>query len=239
MRNKYKLHIGFGLLFVLLSGCSSVATEEEISDAIVDGVKQEVDKAVEQTVETVKTEGKQRAKELIEEGTSKVDEWLRDVFIDSNEVVKTEGTTQQYKMEYISNYDGDTYTLKFLEGPNKGQKVKVRHLLLDSSEVTKKQPFSGEAQELAQELLENGAVTLEYDIGETMDHYQRVLAYIRVDGELLGTKLIEEGLAYVRYVNPPNTRYLDEFKAAESIAKEKGIGIWSIENYATDKGFNP
>lgn len=239
MRNKYKLHIGFGLLIVLLSGCSSVATEEEISDAIVDGVKQEVDKAVEQTVETVKTEGKQRAKELIEEGTSKVDEWLKDVSIDSNEVIKTEGTTQQYKMEYISNYDGDTYTLKFLEGPNKGQKVKVRHLLLDSSEVTKKQPFSGEAQELAQELLENGAVTLEYDIGETMDHYQRVLAYIRVDGELLGTKLIEEGLAYVRYVNPPNTRYLDEFKAAESIAKEKGIGIWSIENYVTVKGFNP
>lgn len=230
-----------GLIIVLLlSGCSDAPSEEEISEAITEVVKQEVNKAVEQTVGTVKEEGKQKAQDLLEEGTGKLEEWLGEVSLDPSEVLKTEGTTQQYKMEYISNFDGDTYTLLFLEGPNKGQKVKVRQLLLDSSEVSKGHPFSSEAQERAQELLESGAVTLEYDVGDKFDHYQRTLAYIRIDGEHIGTKLIEAGLAYVRYVNPPNTRYLDEFKEAETRAKEKGIGIWSIENYVTENnGFKP
>lgn len=238
------LYIGI-LSMVILVGCSDVPTEEEVTKAVADKVEEEVNKAVEQTIDKVKEEGKQTAEDLVEEGTNKLNEWLSGTSENSSEtnqsteVLQTNGTTEQYQMKYISNYDGDTIKLAFLEGPNKGQEIKVRHLLFDSSEIAEKHPFSKEAQKRAQEILESGNVTLEYDIGSTLDKYGRTLAYLRIDGEHLGTSLISEGLARVAYVFPPNTRYLDEFKAAEKIAKDKGIGIWSIENYATDSGFKP
>ena len=54
----------------------------------------------------------------------------------------------------------------------------------------------------------------------------------------MNEKLIEEGLGRVAYVFPPNTRHLTKFEEAQQRAKAKGIGIWSIEDYATDSGFN-
>lgn len=49
--------------------------------------------------------------------------------------------------------------------------------------------------------------------------------------------LREKGLARVA-VYPPNTKYLDEMKEIESAAKAKKVGIWSIENYATEDGYH-
>src|SRR6476646_7761616 len=50
--------------------------------------------------------------------------------------------------------------------------------------------------------------------------------------------LLEKGLARVAYIYAPNTKYLDEFEAIQKKAQTKEIGIWSIENYVTDKEFN-
>ncbi|WP_342536079.1 excalibur calcium-binding domain-containing protein [Sporosarcina sp. FSL K6-3508] len=49
---------------------------------------------------------------------------------------------------------------------------------------------------------------------------------------------MKEGLARVAYVYLPNTRYLDEFEKAEQQAKKSGVGIWILEDYATDRGFD-
>src|SRR5690606_7995797 len=64
------------------------------------------------------------------------------------------------------------------------------------------------------------------------------LAYVYVDGVSVQEKLLEEGLARVAYVYPPNTRHLDPYEKAQEKAKKKELGIWSIENYATDRGFD-
>ena len=230
---------------LFLVGCSEVAekpTQEELTEEITKKLEEEVDKAVEQTIDQVKEEGKQKAENLLQEGSNKLNEWLGSTSkeslsttSESGDVLKSDGTIEQYKMEYISNYDADTLKLRFLEGPNKGQVVKTRLLLIDATEMKdrktgKPQPFAVEGQERAEQLLRNAkTITSTFDVGERVDKYDRALLYVFLDNKLLQTSLVEEGLASIRYVNPPNTRHLDELKEAEALAKEKGIGIWSIK----------
>src|SRR5690606_2492687 len=95
-----------------------------------------------------------------------------------------------------------------------------------------------QAKERNRELLADGEVAIEFDIGQRTDKYGRLLAYVYVNGESVQEKLLEEGLARVGYVYPPSTRHLERFELAEKRAKDKGFGIWSIEDYATERGFD-
>ncbi|MEK5149062.1 thermonuclease family protein [Psychrobacillus sp. FSL K6-4615] len=245
---------GILVLVSLLVGCSEQVTEEEITKAVTDKVESEINKAVNETVDKVKQEGKETAEGLIEDGSNKLSEWLSgttDTSSETNEtreITHSNGSVEEYEVEYISNYDGDTLKVRFLEGDsdNVGKTLNTRLLLVDSSELKdrnsgKPQPYSKEARDRAKELLNNAkTIKASFDIGSRFDHYDRALLYISIDGKLLQTTLAEEGLVMVRYINAPNTRHLDEIKAAEGRAKEKGIGIWSIEDYATsEKGFTP
>ena len=60
----------------------------------------------------------------------------------------------------------------------------MRYLLVDSPEIKKgkNQPFGKEASERNRELLESGNVSIEFDVGERMDKYSRLLSYLYVDG---------------------------------------------------------
>lgn len=69
-------------------------------------------------------------------------------------------------------------------------------------------------------------MTIEFDVGNRIDDYGRLLAYIYVDGESIQEKLLEEGLARVAYIFSPNTKYLNNFEEASEITKEKNTGIW-------------
>src|SRR5690606_34259891 len=42
----------------------------------------------------------------------------------------------------------------------------------------------------------------------------------------------------VAYVYAPNTKYVDRYYEIQKEAQQKGIGIWSIENYAQEDGFH-
>ncbi|MFJ7936306.1 thermonuclease family protein [Sporosarcina sp. NPDC096371] len=75
-------------------------------------------------------------------------------------------------------------------------------------------------------------------IGERFDKYGRLQVYIYVDGVSVQVKLLEEGLARVGYVYPPNTRHLDVFEKAQEKAKKAGIGIWTLDDYVTERGFD-
>lgn len=54
---------------------------------------------------------------------------------------------------------------------------------------------------------------------------------------LVNEQLLEKGLARVAYVYEPNTKYVDKFYEIQKKAMKQEIGIWSIENYATEDGF--
>ncbi|WP_041077134.1 thermonuclease family protein [Bacillus sp. OxB-1] len=140
-------------------------------------------------------------------------------------------------VELVKVIDGDTIKIIY-----EGKEQNVRYLLIDTPETNHprlgKQPFGDEAKARNQELINSGTLEIEFDIGEQIDKYGRLLAYVYVDGESVQEKLLEEGLARVAYVYPPNTRHLDPYEKKQDAAKKKGLGIWSIEDYATDRGFD-
>ncbi|MBL5844642.1 thermonuclease family protein [Bacillus sporothermodurans] len=98
------------------------------------------------------------------------------------------------------------------------------------------QPFGPEASNFTKKMLTNKSIELEMDVQER-DKYGRLLAYIWLDGKMFNRILLEKGLARVA-IFPPNTKYVDDFERIQDKARQKEIGIWSIENYATDRGFN-
>lgn len=133
--------------------------------------------------------------------------------------------------------DGDT--VKVTIG---NQTETIRMLLIDTPESvhpTKPvQPFGREASNYLKEMLPNGTkVELEYDV-EKRDKYDRLLAYIWLDGKMMNEVLVEKGFARVAYIYEPNTKYETRLKKVEETAKKEKIGIWSIPNYVTNRGFD-
>ncbi|MDN4608036.1 thermonuclease family protein [Sporosarcina highlanderae] len=149
----------------------------------------------------------------------------------------TSGTTAHIPVKLVKTIDGDTIKILY-----EGKEINVRYLLIDTPETSHprlgKQPFGEEAKERNRQLVNSGALSIEFDVGERYDKYDRLLAYVYVDGKSVQETLLSEGLARVAYVYPPNTRHLSPFEEAQAVAKKKGLGIWSVENYATDSGFN-
>lgn len=132
--------------------------------------------------------------------------------------------------------DGDTIVVKV-----DGKEEKVRFLLIDTPELNHKdfngpQPFAVEAKQFLSELIEGKSIELEMGISER-DKYGRLLAWVFFEGKSVQELLLKNGYARVAYVYSPNVKYVDEYRVIQEEAQKKAVGIWSIENYATDKGF--
>lgn len=131
--------------------------------------------------------------------------------------------------------DGDTIDVEI-----KGQDERVRLLLIDTPETKHPskpvQSFGPEASEYTKTALLGKQVGLEKDVSER-DQYGRVLAYIWLDDKMHNEALIEKGLARVATF-PPDIKYVDRFREVQLEAQQKGVGIWSIEDYVQDKGFD-
>lgn len=132
--------------------------------------------------------------------------------------------------------DGDTIEINY-----QGRTESVRLLLVDTPETKHPQlpvqPFGPEASAFAEEMLLGKTVQVEFD-GPKRDKYDRMLAYLWVDGKNFNEMLLEKGLARYAYVYDPPYTHQSSMKAAEARAKEKRIGIWSIDSYVTSSGYN-
>jgi len=141
-----------------------------------------------------------------------------------------------FDAEVVSVTDGDTIKVKI-----NGQVEAVRFLLVDTPETNHprlgEQPFGQEAKAFTKNMLEGKTVQLEKDVSDG-DKYGRLLYYLYVDGKSVQEELLRNGLARVAYVYVPNTKYVDQYYRIQKEAQEKGIGIWSVENYAQKDGFH-
>ncbi|GHI00908.1 thermonuclease family protein [Neobacillus kokaensis] len=138
----------------------------------------------------------------------------------------------------VKNIDGDTVEVKI-----NNRVEKLRMLCVDTPETHHPrlgvQPFGPEASEYTKKILSVGEkVEIEPGIGDGRDKYGRLLGYIYIDGKMFNKMLLEKGLARIAYVYAPNTKYVDEFYAVQKEAQKKGVGIWSIENYAQEDGYH-
>ncbi|MFG6118731.1 thermonuclease family protein [Thalassobacillus sp. B23F22_16] len=129
--------------------------------------------------------------------------------------------------------DGDTIEINY-----NGETESVRLLLVDTPEVHGgTQKYGPEASAFAKEMLKPGTEVQYESDGPKRDHYGRLLGYLWVNGELFNEKLLENGLARYAYVYDPPYKYQVRLKQAEARARNKGIGIWSMDGYVTSDGF--
>ena len=127
--------------------------------------------------------------------------------------------------------DGDT--AYFFKGK---ESLKFRFLGIDTPESVhpqkKEEPFGKEASNYTCDALKNAKkILIEYDENsKKTDKYNRELAWIWVDDELLQQKLVREGLAQVAYVYG-NYFYIDKLCANQKVAMDKKLNVWQNKDY--------
>ena len=122
--------------------------------------------------------------------------------------------------------DGDTARF-FINGESKT----VRFLSINAPEIAHddvlEEFYGNEASEYTCKILSRAkSIKLEYDSkSDKVDKYDRVLAWVYVDGDLLQKELVSNGYAEVRYVYD-DYMYSKELKELEKVSKEKKLGMW-------------
>lgn len=115
--------------------------------------------------------------------------------------------------------DGDTVEL---EGGRR-----VRYLLVDTPEISGEasECFGPEARQLNADLVEGQEVELSYD-RQCEDDFDRLLAYVSVQGREVNRVLVERGFACVLYIPPNGEDRLEEFESLEATARAEDRGLW-------------
>lgn len=132
-------------------------------------------------------------------------------------------------VEYKSLSDGDTANFKV-----GGMTMACRFLAIDTPETSGNsglQPWALAAKAYTQNALENAEVIiLEKDLeSDIVDDYGRLLAWIWVDGELLNYQLVEEGLAWVKYLYG-DYKYNPVMITLESNVQKTKVKIWGQDD---------
>ena len=123
--------------------------------------------------------------------------------------------------------DGDTIKVKI-----DNKEYTVRMLAIDTPESVhpeKKVEYYGkEASEYTCNIVSNAKkIELEYDSGsDKTDKYDRLLAWVIVDGELLQDKLVSLGYAEVAYLYG-DYKYTSLLEEHQELASAKNLGIWN------------
>lgn len=153
------------------------------------------------------------------------------IYYDKDFNVIKDANEEQKKVEVTLHATVDGDTAKFNQN---GEVITVRFLAIDTPETKHPdkgvEPYGVEASDFTKEKLTNGKkIVLEYDNHSTKtDKYNRHLAWVWVDGELLQQMLVEKGLAKVEYIYG-DYKYLEQLQETEKIAKEQKVGIWQNE----------
>lgn len=132
--------------------------------------------------------------------------------------------------------DGDTIAFVI-----DGRSEKVRLIGMDTPEsvhpdANKNTPYGDEAKKYVEEFFKEHkgkAIQLEYDVSK-YDRYNRILAYVWIDGKMLNETLLSEGYAQLA-TYPPNTRYVEQFQKAQTAARQAERGFWNGNAVAFDK----
>ena len=114
--------------------------------------------------------------------------------------------------------DGDTVELEGGE--------RLRYIGMDTPESTnQRECFGEEATARNRDLVEGHIVLLETDVSDR-DRYGRLLRYVYVNDVMVNERLVLEGFANASTF-PPDVKYQERFRAAETTAREAEAGLWS------------
>ncbi len=143
-------------------------------------------------------------------------------FVLKNSAGKLDGKMASYKVLHV--IDGDTFVVK-----DNGSEKKVRMIGIDAPESaaydkSENTPEGKAAAEYLKKLIEGKTVKLEFDVG-MYDQYDRLLAYVYYNGEMINKVLLKEGYAVTMTIQP-NIKYADEFYELQKEAQRSKKGFW-------------
>ncbi len=121
--------------------------------------------------------------------------------------------------QVVSVHDGGTLTVLLA-----GRHEKVRLNGIDAPELDQS-PWGVKARDVLKALVGEKTVRLETDVTKR-DQYKRLLAYVYIGDLFVNAEMIRQGQA-VLYTVPPNVAHVDEYRKAQTEAKEAGRGVWN------------
>lgn len=133
------------------------------------------------------------------------------------------------KVTFSKCVDGDTFKVLLDD-----KEYTVRMLAIDTPESV--HPSKGveyygkEASDFTcDKVTKAKTIELEYDDNsDKLDKYERLLAWVFVDGELLQQTLIEQGYAKVAYLYG-DYKYTNMLQEKQELAEVTNLGIWNME----------
>ena len=132
----------------------------------------------------------------------------------------------QQPAQVVGVVSGDTITVLI-----DGQEELVKYLSIDAPAVNDPvlgtEPVGEDALATNRLLVESRQVVLEKDISNR-DERGRLLRYVFVDDVMVNEILLQQGAARLN-VTPPDTKYGARLQDAEQSARDRGVGIWSVE----------
>ncbi|MFM7364613.1 MAG: thermonuclease family protein [Cuspidothrix sp.] len=104
----------------------------------------------------------------------------------------------------------------------------VRLIGLDAPDI-RQTPWGEDAKQLLESLIggENQAVNLEFDL-KTKDKFNRTLAYVWKDKQLLNEEIVKQGYALF-VARSPNHKYDQRLENAQQWARIMSQGIWNTD----------
>lgn len=220
-----RLGLAVTAVLMLLSACSSDTAEPTQMET--ETKQEEVNQSEDKETESTKEEDQSDKEQPDAEEQSTDEEPQTDDSEKANQ--ETESSKKGELATVTRVVDGDT-----LEIQMNGEEEQVRLLLVDTPETKHPskpvEPFGPEASEFVKDQLSGKEVRIVPGT-ERYDNYDRLLAYVFIDGETIQEKLLRNGLARTAYLYNDLTM-LDDFHEAQQIAQDKGIGVWSIDGYA-------
>lgn len=146
------------------------------------------------------------------------------------------GEEKKYEAEVLRVIDGDTVIVCFPgEKPHScNRQERVRLIGVDTPEMhfsdgLEPDYYAQEAKAYTSSCLEGKTVEISLDdVSSERDVYDRIIAYIYIDGECFNRRLIQEGFGYYYGNFEFNRSLMDSFSKAQDEAKERRIGLWSI-----------
>jgi micrococcal nuclease len=131
---------------------------------------------------------------------------------------------KKFSAKVIEVIDGDTIKIETGEI--------VRLLGIDAPETNHPdlpyQTYGQEAKDYLRKRILNRTCVFEFDENNKYDIYNRILAFVYLDNNLINAEMVKNGYAYV-YTKSKNIK-TKEFLILENIARKSKKGLWGIIN---------
>lgn len=138
----------------------------------------------------------------------------------------------------IKVIDGDTIEVNFLNKPigwNNTEIIRLIGINTPELNIKKDKPmeyFAQEAYEFTDRELYQQYVDIQLDnISSERDKYERIIAYVWIDGHLFNQLLVERGFAFYYNNFSFNSKMMNLFNNAEKYAKINKLGMWENGKY--------